>query len=231
MRLSISVEFSMFDGGGLLCPMYLIDYDSPYLVSVGGRPYKVHGPQDRQPELDRENGEWWKYVSNSSIALANIMAEKAPTGAVLEVACGLALPSLVASANGHDIHCYDIMEVCKKYLHLNSTANGIRPPRWASSFDSIEDGSFDTIIAADTMYMGTSSVGLLEIMLGKVKASGTVILADQQWMQYPRLRDMMDVLTPYIETETVELLPHQQGSIPRHYDTRYILIHKIRKSP
>lgn len=210
--------------------MYIIEYDVPHLVSVAGRPYKIHGPKDRHPTTDRENGEWWKYVSNSSIALANIMADSVDTtGSLLEVACGLALPSIVASANAHDIHCYDIIEDCKKYLHLNSTANGVRPPKWISSFDSIEDGLFDLIMAADTMYMGTSSVRLLELMLSKVRSGGTVLLADQQWMQYPRLRDMMESLAVHIETETVELHPHQRGNIPPEYDTRRVLIHRIRK--
>jgi predicted nicotinamide N-methyase len=120
---------------------------------------------------------YWAILWPSGEALARAVAQDPPpAGArVLELGCGLALPSLAAARAGADVLATDgstdAIAFAAHTLALDGQVGEVaaidwREPRWL-----LEQGPWDLVLASDVLYL-KANVALLEDLLPKLLAPG-----------------------------------------------------------
>jgi len=101
---------------------------------------------------------------------------------ILELGCGLGLPSLALAARGLDVTATDHNEDAFAFIRANSARNGITPPAlalldWRDRSPAL-DRRFDLAIAADVLYE-RRNVDMLVGVLPRILAhGGRFLLAD-----------------------------------------------------
>jgi predicted nicotinamide N-methyase len=85
---------------------------------------------------------------------------------VLELGCGLGVPSLAAARAGADVVATDEEEEAIELLARNADANGLKLGTGAFDFrgDAPPPGPFDLVIAADVLYEEASVGPLIELL-------------------------------------------------------------------
>jgi predicted nicotinamide N-methyase len=135
--------------------------------------------------LDQRPVPWWARPWPSGLALARALAAAPPdtVARVLELGCGLALPSLVAARAGATVLATDgstdAVVFAAHNLALNGLAGDAAHADWAEHGDALAArGPFDVILAADVFYT-QANVGVALRLLPRLLApGGTVRLAD-----------------------------------------------------
>ena len=117
---------------------------------------------------------YWAELWPSALALARALPVDLAGQAVVEVGCGLGIPSLVAAARGAQVTAIDWAPAAIELLRENATRNGL------SLEGQVEDwrtfaGSFDLAIAADVLYEQRNVEPLLELL---PKLAPTMFLAE-----------------------------------------------------
>jgi predicted nicotinamide N-methyase len=136
-------------------------------ISVGGQDYGIRSLQDRQQYSDPEGVAKKAGVSEaawplfgvmwpSGIMLADFIDRYPLQGLrVLEVGCGLGLPSLVAHRHGADITASDYHPLAEDFMEKNVLMNQLLPLRFSvidwRKIDS-KLGKFDLIMGSDVLY-------------------------------------------------------------------------------
>jgi predicted nicotinamide N-methyase len=100
---------------------------------------------------------------------------------ILEIGCGLALPSLVMQHLGADITASDWHPLAEEFLQRNAALNGLPMPRfvhfdWAASPEDF--GDFDLIVGADVLYERGHAASLLGVVGRHGTDAGQVLIAD-----------------------------------------------------
>lgn len=99
---------------------------------------------------------YWAEIWPSALRLAEALPENLPHIRVLELGCGLGLPSLVAAARGATVLATDWSEEAIVLLSENAARNAIeltaRRVDWAEPALLLEEAPFDLVIAADVLY-------------------------------------------------------------------------------
>ena len=99
----------------------------------------------------------------ASQALAKVVKQLKLTGKkkrILELGCGLALPSLVLKKKGADITATDRHPLVKQFLEANCALNQLEKIRFKHlNWEALPDtlGKFDVIIASDVLYVEEQS--------------------------------------------------------------------------
>jgi predicted nicotinamide N-methyase len=112
---------------------------------------------------------YWAELWPSGLELARRLSGRALHGArVVELGCGLGLPSLVAVACGARVLATDWSAAALRLLERNAAANGLglRTLRvdWARPGELLELAPFDLVLAADVCYERRNVALLLELM-------------------------------------------------------------------
>jgi predicted nicotinamide N-methyase len=131
----------------------------------------------------------------SGLRLAAHLAER-PVRAgerILELGCGLALPSLVAHRRGADVTASDCHPLAAVFLHHNLRLNGLppmdyrhgqwnvpprRPERIGGLAGSVVRGRFDLVIGSDLLYERDVDGGLARFIAGHTTPEAEVWIAD-----------------------------------------------------
>jgi predicted nicotinamide N-methyase len=117
---------------------------------------------------------YWAELWPSAPALARALPVELAGQAVVEVGCGLGIPSLVAAARGAQVTAIDWAPAAIELLEENAARNGLilhaRVEDWRTFA-----GSFDLAIAADVLYEQRNVEPLLELL---PKLAPTVLLAE-----------------------------------------------------
>jgi predicted nicotinamide N-methyase len=132
-------------------------------VEVGGRRLSILRPRDAVALLDEEAFEreeflpYWAELWASGELLANAVAERDVAGQrVLELGCGLALPSLAAALGGAEVLATDWSADAIALLETNAERNGIRLETkvvaWSSADVLVARAPWDLVLAADVLY-------------------------------------------------------------------------------
>ncbi len=143
-------------------------YDTVILdVPVGTHTFRLKSLLDRQQYADPRGeaagagicSSSWPYFGwlwPAAVVLAEAMTEIDISGRrILEIGCGLGLPSLVLKRNGADITASDHHPLVEPFLDFNAALNEMPPVdfvdlRWDEPMHAL--GRFDVIIGSDVLY-------------------------------------------------------------------------------
>jgi len=121
----------------------------------------------------------------SARALAGLLERErtALAGArVLEVGCGLALPSLVAAKLGAQVTATDfhpdVPEFLKLNLELNALQSRVNYVRMNWQQDTLEPAGFDWVIGSDILYERKHPEPVASALRRHIRPGGRVIVAD-----------------------------------------------------
>ena len=132
-------------------------------VEVGGRELSLLRPRDAVALLDEEAFEreeflpYWAELWASGETLAREVAGRQVGGLrVLELGCGLALPSLAAALGGAEVLATDWSPDAIALLETNAARNGIRLETkvvaWSQADVLVARAPWDLVLAADVLY-------------------------------------------------------------------------------
>ena len=124
---------------------------------------------------------YWAELWPSGIALARHVVEMPLRGSrVLELGCGLGLPSLAAALAGAEALATDWAPEALELLRSNATANGLRVETalldWRNG--APPGPPFDLVLAADVLYEVRNAEPLLALLDDTVAALGEAVVAD-----------------------------------------------------
>jgi predicted nicotinamide N-methyase len=121
------------------------------------RPRDVEAMLDYEAFAQDEFMPYWAELWPSGRALARRLAGRALRGArVVELGCGLGLPSLAAARSGARVLATDWSQAALDLLERNAAANGVglRTARvdWREPEALVDEAPFALVLAADVLY-------------------------------------------------------------------------------
>ena len=128
---------------------------------------------------------WWARAWPSGRALAAALAAGAASAGrrVIELGCGLALPSIVAARRDADVLATDgstdAVAFAAHALALNGVLGDVAHADWAEHGEVLAaQGPFDLVLAADVLYTAANVEVALALLPELVAPGGEVRLAD-----------------------------------------------------
>jgi predicted nicotinamide N-methyase len=148
-------------------------------------------PRDAEALLTEEGFEheeflpYWAELWSSSIALAHDIARRSLKGArVLELGCGLGLPSIAATLAGGRVLATDWSPDAVRATAENAQRNQIELETavvsWGRPEPIVERAPWRFVIASDVLYERRNGALLLELLPLLVDKTGEVLIADPQ---------------------------------------------------
>lgn len=136
-------------------------------VSTGGQRFSLRVLRDKDQYCDADgaaaragisSAQWGLFGNLWPVArlLTNVMIDFDVQGKrILEVGCGLALPSLMLQRRDAEITASDNHPLAERFLQRNALRNGLRPVPYVNApWDTMQPslGRFDLIIGSDLLY-------------------------------------------------------------------------------
>jgi predicted nicotinamide N-methyase len=186
LRASLAEQLTRMRGGGPL-PDPLLDVASEQ-VDLGGERVTILRPRD-WAELRHQEGAvgrsapYWAIAWPSGLALAEAVAGR-PSGGqrVLELGCGLALPSLAAAGGGGRVLATDASPDAVVFaahnLALNDLEGEVAQVDWRDADALVARGPWDVVLAADVLYLRHNVEALLRVLPRLVARDGEALIAD-----------------------------------------------------
>ena len=159
----------------------------PREVAVAGLRLPLLVPADAEALLDEEAFArdefmpYWAELWPSGPALAEAVAADPPGGRVLELGCGLGIPSLVAALGGAQVVATDWAADAVALLERNAERAGARLTalRWSWADDPASlGGPFDRVLAADVLYERRNGPQVLAALDALVADGGEAWIAE-----------------------------------------------------
>jgi predicted nicotinamide N-methyase len=159
------------------------------LPGPGGDAFVVH-PADWEALRHAEGGAgrpipYWARPWPSGLALARALAANPPPAGrrVLELGCGLAVPSIVAARAGAEVlatdGATDAVAFAAHSLALNEADASVAHVDWAEHGDALAaQGPWDLVLAADVLYTRANVEALLRLAPRLLAPGGELRLAD-----------------------------------------------------
>lgn len=156
------------------------------VVTLPGRELRLLRPRDAEALIDEdafaqnEFLPYWGELWASGVELARALAARELAGArVLELGCGLGIPSIAAALAGAEVLATDWAEEAVALLRRNARRNGARLAAaivdWAQPDALVAQAPFDLVVAADVLYERRNVDQLLALL---PRLGGEVLLAD-----------------------------------------------------
>jgi predicted nicotinamide N-methyase len=154
------------------------------LVELPGRTLSVLRPRDAEALIDERAFErdeflpYWAELWPSGLALARHVCGRQVRGLrVLELGCGLAVPSLAAAAGGARVVATDWSRDAVALVRRNAERNGVELDARACSWAAPPPlGELDLVLAADVLYERRNADVLLSLL--RELAAPEVLVAD-----------------------------------------------------
>ncbi len=170
----------------------MLDKFSKVDVTIGTHPFQLYSLKDVYSEFTKHlddgdgfeepplYGILWPSAEGLAWSLWQNHRNELKGKRVLELGCGLALPSLLAAKLGADVTAMDNHENFQKILNQNMTANHVTCKAAVGSFadPELKLGRFDWIIASDILYEPDLYPGLEQFILDHIGGAGKVLIAD-----------------------------------------------------
>src|SRR3954454_3063339 len=159
------------------------------VVGIGGRALCLLRPRDAEALLSDEaveRGEflpYWAELWPSASALARAVGVRTLRGArVLELGCGLGLPSLAAAVAGGRVVATDWAPDAIAMLERNAARNALHVEAhvvsWTEPAAIVSRAPWDLVLASDVLYEPRNGVALLPLLARLVDIRGEIWLAD-----------------------------------------------------
>ena len=159
------------------------------MLAEGGDPVHIVRPEDWSAlrEAEKEAGHdtpYWAIPWPSGLVLARaVTREPPPAGArVLELGCGLAVPSIAAAKAGASVLATDGSADSAVFaahnLALNEVEGDVLPADWREAIDELASEQWDLILAADVLYLRENVDSLLRLLPRIMGPDTEVWLAD-----------------------------------------------------
>ena len=112
---------------------------------------------------------YWAELWASGIALATVVAERDVRGQrVLELGCGLGVPSIAAALGGANVLATDWAPEALDVTRRNAERNGARVETlladWSRPVELLARAPFDLVLCADVLYEPRNVDALLELL-------------------------------------------------------------------
>jgi predicted nicotinamide N-methyase len=166
-------------------------------IEVGGIALEVECLRDLDATIDAHFKEYERtgraelfeelcpYFGNpwpAGLALADFVSEKSAElqgKTVLELGCGLALPSLVLARSNISVDCFDLHPDAGVFLEKNAFANKLEKPHfecrdWKLGLEK----RYDCILGSDVLYDRTQAPTLLSFLETHLVKGGQALIAD-----------------------------------------------------
>jgi predicted nicotinamide N-methyase len=157
-------------------------------LTLAGHELVISRPDDPESLIDESRFDeneflpYWAELWPSGIALARYLAERDLRGTrVLEVGCGLALPSLAAALVGADVLATDWAPEAIELVMVNAAANGLDVTATVLDWTAdrpLSEPPFDLVLAADVLYEERNAGPLLRLLQDAVAPGGDALMAD-----------------------------------------------------
>lgn len=166
------------------------DLASGTLETARGRIAFVHprSPMDLLLAQDFDDDEqafppYWAELWPSGVELALAVARAAPFGrAVLEIGCGLGLPSVAAALAGARVLATDRSPDAVAFAAHNARLSGAEVETAAVSWTPgdvlVERGPWDLVLAADVLYSDRNVGELIDLLPRLLAGGGEIWIAD-----------------------------------------------------
>lgn len=185
-------------------------------VKVGDLDYRITHPAAADALIDEEEFEhderlpYWADLWPSAIALARWLSGRNLRGKrVLELGCGVGLPSVVSLLRGAEVVVSDQYAAAMDFAVFNARSNKGREPDtflldWRRpELDGL--GRFDLVIAADVLYEALSGLALAELVPQLLSPGGEAVFADPNRNTAPVFLDGMEEHGFRVATENLSL--------------------------
>jgi predicted nicotinamide N-methyase len=150
---------------------------------------------------------YWAVLWRSGVALAHELDGVAlQDRRVVELGCGLAVPSLAAARAGAVVLATDESPEALALVGRNARENGLRVETaavdWAEPGELLQRGPFDLVLAADVLYNRAALAPLLSLLPrlapeawiadpGRPAAAAFVEAADRRWRVETKVRGVV----------------------------------------
>jgi predicted nicotinamide N-methyase len=170
-------------------PAPLLDVVVRQVELPGGHVYVVR-PADWDLLRDEEGAAgrpvpYWArlWPSGETLAIELAKSPPGPGTRVLELGCGLGLPSIVAARGGADVlatdYSSDAVAFAAHSLALNELDATVDQADWTQDGDALaERGPFDLVLAADVLYTSANADEAVRLLPRLVEPNGEVWVAD-----------------------------------------------------
>jgi predicted nicotinamide N-methyase len=184
-------------------------------IELGGGELQLLQPRESAELPDAGAVEWapiapyWSVLWRSGVALAREVEGMQVRGLrVVELGCGLALPSIAAARAGADVLATDSCPEALALVALNARANDVRIETatvdWRQPDELGRCAPFDLVLAADVLYERASVAVLLALLPrlapaawladpGRPAAEAFLDQARRRWPVETRARDVVSV--------------------------------------
>jgi predicted nicotinamide N-methyase len=141
-------------------------------VELPGGELRILQPEEVAELPDDGPVEWapvapyWAVLWRSGVALARELEGEELDGLrVVELGCGLAVPSIAAARAGASVLATDVSPEALALAKRNARANGVRIETTTFDWDEPRDlGRFDLVLAADVLYERPAVAALLDLL-------------------------------------------------------------------
>lgn len=159
-----------------------------HTVSIDGRELVILRPQDPEALIDEgafaedEYLPYWAELWPSAHALTGVLLEHELAGRrVLELGCGLGLPSLAAAAAGADVTATDWSADAVELLRENARRNGLRLRaevwRWSDPPERLGP-PWPLVVGSDLLYEARNAPWLRAALDSLIASGGEALIAD-----------------------------------------------------
>ncbi len=152
---------------------------------------------------------YWAVLWRSGVALARELDGEALLGLrVVELGCGLGVPSIAAARAGAAVLATDACAEALELVALNAEANAVNIETatvdWTQPDELVMRGPFDLVLAADVLYERTSVAALLSLLPrlapearladpGRPAAAQFIEQASHRWPVETRVRGVVRI--------------------------------------
>jgi predicted nicotinamide N-methyase len=181
-------------------------------VDLPGGELRILQPEEAAELPDDGGVEWaplvpyWTVLWRSGVALARELEGEVLAGRrVVELGCGLAVPSIAAARAGASVLATDVSPEALALVRRNARANGVRIETTTFDWDGpAEFAGFDLALVADLLYERTAVAPLLSLLPklapeawladpGRPAAGAFLEQASRRWSVETRVRGVVRI--------------------------------------
>ncbi len=143
------------------------------------------GEDDQDQSLAEEHCPYFGVLWEAGIGLSQFLTPEMCEGKkILEIGCGLALPSFVASRFGADVIATDFHADVPLFLEKNQIDNQVKfqyeEMNWRSEIERTKNnlGTFDLVLGSDILYESQHPLQVAQALIAFLNPGGKIILSD-----------------------------------------------------